>query len=101
MNKKGQILLALILVMTVALAIGLSVIQKSLVDVSTSTKVEQSSMAFSAAEAGIERSLPMALNLLRGSVLRRCLNGYAGSAGSARGRFPASLILSYNNDLWY
>lgn len=50
-------MLALILVMTVALAIGLSVIQKSLVDVSTSTKVEQSSMAFSAAEAGIERSL--------------------------------------------
>lgn len=57
MNKKGQIILVLILVMTVALAIGLSVIQKSLIDVSTSTKVEQSSRAFSAAEAGIERVL--------------------------------------------
>lgn len=57
MNKKGQVILALILVMTVALAIGLSVIQKSLVDVSTSTKVEQSSRAFSAAEAGVERAL--------------------------------------------
>lgn len=57
MNKKGQIILALILVMTVALAIGLSVIQKSLVDVSTATKVEQSSRAFSAAEAGIEKAL--------------------------------------------
>ena len=56
-KQKGQILLALILVMTIALAIGLSVIQKSLVDVSTSTKVEQSSRAFSAAEAGIERAL--------------------------------------------
>lgn len=56
-NEKGQIILTLILVMTVALAIGLSVVQKSLVDVSTSTKVEQSSRAFSAAEAGIEKAL--------------------------------------------
>lgn len=57
MNERGQIILALILVMTVALAIGLSVVQKSLVDVSTSTKVEQSQRAFSAAEAGIEKAL--------------------------------------------
>ena len=56
-NEKGQIILTLILVMTAALAIGLSVVQKSLVDVSTSTKVEQSSRAFSAAEAGIEKAL--------------------------------------------
>lgn len=57
MNEKGQLILTLILVMTVALAIGLSIVQKSLVDVSTSTKVEQSSRAFSAAEAGIEKAL--------------------------------------------
>ncbi len=56
-NDKGQAILALILIMTVALAIGLSVVQKSLVDVSTSTKVEESSRAFSAAEAGIEKAL--------------------------------------------
>lgn len=55
--QQGQVILMLILVMTVALAIGLSVIQKSLVDVSTSTKVEQSARAFSAAEAGIEKAL--------------------------------------------
>lgn len=47
----------LILVMTVALAIGISVIQRSLSDISTSSKVEQSSRAFSAAEAGIEKAL--------------------------------------------
>lgn len=57
MNERGQVVLALILIMTVALAIGVSVIQKSLVDVSTSTRVEQSQRAFSAAEAGIERAL--------------------------------------------
>lgn len=56
-KQKGQVILALILIMTVALAIGLSVVQKSLIDVSTSTKVEESSRAFSAAEAGIEHVL--------------------------------------------
>lgn len=56
-NQKGQLILTLILVMATALVIGLSVIQRSLTDVSTSTKVEQSSRAFSAAEAGIEQYL--------------------------------------------
>ena len=57
MKEKGQIILILILVMSVALAIGLSVVQRSLVDISTASKVEQSSRAFSAAEAGIEKAL--------------------------------------------
>lgn len=56
-TEKGQIILLLLLIMVVALAIGLSIVQRSLVDVSTSTKVEESSRAFSAAEAGIERAL--------------------------------------------
>lgn len=57
MQQKGQIVLILLLVMSVALGIGVSVIQRSLSDISTSSKVEQSSRAFSAAEAGIERAL--------------------------------------------
>lgn len=56
-SEQGQVILILILVMTVALAIGISVIQRSLSDISTSSKVEQSSRAFSAAEAGIEKAL--------------------------------------------
>lgn len=56
-NEHGQVILILILVMTVALAIGISVIQRSLSDISTSSKVEQSSRAFSAAEAGIEKAI--------------------------------------------
>lgn len=56
-KNSGQIVLGLILIMTVALAIGLSIVQKSLVDVSTSTKVEESSRAFSAAEGGVEKAL--------------------------------------------
>src|SRR3989344_3215898 len=56
-NQKGQVLLILILVMTVGLTIGLSVVQRSLTGVSTASKLEQSSRALSAAEAGIERAL--------------------------------------------
>lgn len=62
-NERGQVVLILVLVMTVALAIGISVVQRSLSDISTATKVEQSSRAFSAAEAGIERSLQTGGNI--------------------------------------
>lgn len=57
LKQNGQIVLILILVMTVALGIGISVIQRSLSDISTSSKVEESSRAFSAAEAGIESAM--------------------------------------------
>lgn len=56
-NTKGQVVLILILIMTVALGIGISVIQRSLSDIATSTKVEESSRAFSAAEAGLEKAI--------------------------------------------
>lgn len=56
-SQRGQVILILVLVMTVALAIGLSVIQRSISDISTASKAEQSSRAFSAAEAGIEFKL--------------------------------------------
>ncbi len=57
MKQQGQIILILILVMTVALGIGLSIIQRSLVDISTASKADQSSRALSAAEAGVESTL--------------------------------------------
>ena len=56
-SQSGQLILTLVLVLTVALAIGLSLVQKSLTDVSTATRTEQSTRAFSAAEAGIEQAL--------------------------------------------
>lgn len=43
--------------MGVSLTIGLAIIQRSLVDINTSSKVEESNRAFSAAEAGIEQAL--------------------------------------------
>lgn len=53
----GQVVILLLLIMVVALAIGLSTIGRSILEVSTSRKSEDSSRAFSAAEAGIERAI--------------------------------------------
>lgn len=60
--QRGQVVVILLLLMLVALSIGLAVTQKSVTDVTTSTQSEQSSRAFSAAEAGIEKALTGTLN---------------------------------------
>lgn len=56
-NQKGQVIIVLLLTILVGLSIGLVVTQKTVTDVTTSTQTEQSSRAFSVAEAGIERAL--------------------------------------------
>lgn len=56
-NEKGQIAVILLLFILVALTIGLAATQRSLTNIITSTDAEQSSRAFSAAEAGLQRSI--------------------------------------------
>jgi Tfp pilus assembly protein PilX len=55
--KKGQILLITLLVLTVAITVALSLIGRSTTDIGITGQVEESSRAFSAAEAGIEEAL--------------------------------------------
>lgn len=61
-KQNGQIVLVLLLIISVALGIGLSIVNRSISDISTATKIEQSSRAFSAAEAGIERAVKNSLS---------------------------------------
>lgn len=56
-NQKGQALLIVLLVMVVGLTVGLSLATRSVTDIKISTQLEESSRAFSAAEAGIESAL--------------------------------------------
>jgi len=56
-KKKGQILLITLLVLTVAITVALSLIGRSTTDIGITGQVEESSRAFSAAEAGIEEAL--------------------------------------------
>lgn len=53
----GQALLIILLAMAVALTIALSIASRSISDITISQKGEESSRAFSAAEAGIEQAL--------------------------------------------
>ncbi|OGG16751.1 hypothetical protein A3D78_01490 [Candidatus Gottesmanbacteria bacterium RIFCSPHIGHO2_02_FULL_39_14] len=54
---RGQIVLILVLITVVGLTIGLSLISRTITDIRISSQIEQSSRAFSAAEAGIETAL--------------------------------------------
>lgn len=53
-KESGQVLIALVLILLTILTVGLIIIQRSTIDVTTSTQNDQASRAFSAAEAGIE-----------------------------------------------
>lgn len=53
----GQALLIILLVMAVVLTGALSIVSRSITDITVSQKEEESSRAFSAAEAGIEQAL--------------------------------------------
>lgn len=56
-GQSGQVVIILLLVVVLALAIALSVIGRSVTEVSTAVKSEDASRAFSAAEAGIEKAI--------------------------------------------
>lgn len=56
-SQKGQIVIIFLLVIVVVLAVGLSSVGRSVTEISTSSKTEDSSRAFSAAEAGLEKAL--------------------------------------------
>lgn len=56
-NQSGQIIVILLLVMLVVLSVVLAITQRSSLDLSSSTETEQSTKAYSAAEAGLEQAL--------------------------------------------
>ncbi|OGY14759.1 MAG: hypothetical protein A3A58_02455 [Candidatus Blackburnbacteria bacterium RIFCSPLOWO2_01_FULL_41_27] len=55
--QRGQALVVIVLIMAVVLTIALSVVSRTVSDINISTKEDDSSRAFSAAEAGIEQAL--------------------------------------------
>lgn len=67
-KQKGQALLIILLVMAVILTIALSIISRSVTDISFSQKDEAGARAYSAAEAGIERALLSGGLVLSGSL---------------------------------
>ncbi len=62
-SEKGQALLLVLLGMAVILTIVLSIVSRSITDITVSTKEEEALRAFSAAEAGVERALITGSNI--------------------------------------
>jgi hypothetical protein len=56
-SKSGQVVLITLLVLVIATTVGLSLISRTTTDIRITSQVEQSSRAFSAAEAGVEEAL--------------------------------------------
>lgn len=86
-NNHGQIVLILVLLTVVGLTIGLSLISRSITDVRITSQIEQSSRAFSAAEAGIETALagrvefgPTGSVSLPGATANYSVNAIGGNA---------------------
>lgn len=67
-NSKGQALLLVIAVMTVALALGINVSMRTLQSVSRTSKTDTSERILSAAEGGIERALKLSPGTLNGGI---------------------------------
>lgn len=67
-QQEGQIIIILLLVIVVILAIALSIASRSATEITNSTNTENSSRAFSAAEAGIEKILQQSANIPLGDT---------------------------------
>lgn len=62
-KQKGQAILIILLIMAVILTIALSIVSRSVTDVTISQKEDEAARAYSAAEAGIERTLLSLINV--------------------------------------
>lgn len=92
-NQKGQALLIVVLVMSVALTIGLAVVSRSITDIKISRQEEESARVFSVAEAGIEEALKLGSGTSGTIGEGEALIGYTvsetGQGGGTEFVFPA------------
>lgn len=97
-RQKGEIILIILLVMAVGLTIGLSVAGRSLTDIKLSTQAEDSSRAFSAAEAGIEEALKAGITSstasYQGSTSDATYNVILSSLGNSSAQFTFPNVIS-------
>ena len=105
-NSSGQVLLITLLILTVAMTIGLSLVGRTRTNVNLGNDVAESAQAFSAAEAGIEAALktgsaPQGVQTLSGTNIS--YNTTVSSIGAAAGAypFPQRTALEDVQTLWF
>lgn len=105
-SDSGQILLITLLILSIATTVALALISRSTTDVNISTQVEESSRAFSAAEAGIERVLKsqetanVPLTALSSGDQYRVSHGYIGGGTEPFYEFPKITQKGKVETLW-
>lgn len=103
-GQSGQIVLITLLVLTIATTVALSLIARTTTDVTISSQVEESSRAFSAAEAGIEEALKLGVGSAGAQVLAPGLTYSVDvtSVGGAAGvyEFPKKTTRNVTETLW-
>lgn len=101
--RSGQIVLITLLVLTIATTIALSLISRTTTDTSITAQVEQSSRAFSAAEAGVEEALKgitvSGVQTLSAGVTYKVEIGNIGDAIGVYG-FPKNTQKGVTETLW-
>jgi Tfp pilus assembly protein PilX len=101
--SKGQALLLILLSMAVVLTIVLSILSRSVTDVAISSREEEALRAFSAAEAGIEKSIVVGASLgeteiCSATFMTDVSNFAEGSSGFAS---PIGIIAGESNTVWF
>lgn len=104
-QQSGQIVLITLLVLTIATTVALSLVSRTTTDTTITNQIEESSRAFSAAEAGVEEALKSGLGSGGTQVLsgeQASYNVTVASIGGAAGvfEFPKKTIRGVTETLW-
>lgn len=103
-SQQGQVVLITLLVLSLATTVALSLIGRSTTDVRITGQIEESSRAFSAAEAGIEESLKTGVGsggpqvLTPGTTYDVIVDSIGGASGVYQ--FPHKTLKGATETLW-
>ena len=101
-SQSGQTLLLVLLSMAVILTIVLSILSRSITDITITSKEEEALRAFSAAEAGIEKALltgVFAPGTFEGSSYSGSISNLAESQASLT--YPEELVSGDSGTIWF
>jgi len=112
LSQSGQIVLITLLVLSIATTVALSLIARTTTDLTISSQVEESSRAFSAAEAGIEEALrsgmsagPTSIVGVPGTTYSVAVSNLGGAVGiytiprkTVRGTTETIWLAAHNSD---
>lgn len=103
-RQRGQVLVLILLIVLIGLTIGLSITSRTLQDLRSTSVTDQSSRAFSAAEAGIEEALKSGLSSGTGAFSDNkssfSYQAVAVGGGTVPFLFPDKIVKDNTQQIW-